>query len=189
MPVVDRRQVETATASPSASGGSSSEVALVGLRLRKPDQQCYALASLCWLGNSLTVQAAAQHPFFRALRSLSQMRLNTAHHLLSMHDWRQLCVGWHRPRQQHDVHEYLLHVLVQGPAVEWLLGPSLRDAWKLRTMVPLLSRFPYIISTPTWLAFPTITGLGRTLLLGCLLPWSHACLFCPAEVSVPGGGS
>ena len=124
MPVVDRRQVETATASPSASGGSSIEVALVGLRLRNPDQQCYvnavALASLCWLGNSLTVQAAAQHPFFRALRSLSQMRLNTAHHLLSMHDWKQLCVGWHRPRRQHDVHEYLLHVLAQGPAVEWL---------------------------------------------------------------------
>ena len=99
-------------------------MALVGLRLCNPDQQCYvnalALASLCWLGNSLTVQAAAQHPFFRALRSLSQMRLRVNHHLLSMRDWRQLCVGWRRPRQQHDVHEYLLHVLAQGPAVEWL---------------------------------------------------------------------
>ena len=114
MPVVVGRQVEAAAASPSAGGGSSVEVALVGLRLRNPDQQCYvnalALASLCWLGASLTVQVAAQHPFFR----------DTAHHLLSMHDWRQLCVGWHRPSQQHDVHEYLLHVLAQGPAVEWL---------------------------------------------------------------------
>ena len=124
MPVAHRRQTATAETPPPASGGSSIEVALVGLRLRNPDQQCYvnalALASLCWLGDSLTVQAAAPHPFFRALRSLSQMRLHVTHHLLSMHDWRQLCVGWRRPRQQHDVHEFLLHVLAQGPAVEWL---------------------------------------------------------------------
>ena len=69
----------TAETSPPASGGSSVEVALIGLRLRNPDQQCYvnalAFASLCWLGDSLTVQAAAPHPFFRALRSLSQMHL------------------------------------------------------------------------------------------------------------------
>ena len=117
MPLPHRRQTETAEASPPASGGSSIEVALIGLRLRKPDQQCYvnalAFASLCWLGDSLTVQAAAPHPFFWALRSLSQMRLDVTHHLLGMHDWRQLCVGWHRPHQQHDVHEYLLHVLAR----------------------------------------------------------------------------
>ena len=124
VPIAHRRQTAAAETSPPASGGSSLEVALIGLRLRNPDQQCYvnalALASLCWLGDSLTVQAAASHPFFRALRSLSQMRLHVIHHLLSMHDWRQLCVGWHRPRQQHDVHEYMLHVMAQGPAVEWL---------------------------------------------------------------------
>ena len=67
MPVTHRRQIETAETPPPAGGGSSIEVALVGLRLRNPDQQCYvnalALASLCWLENSLTVQAAAPHPF------------------------------------------------------------------------------------------------------------------------------
>ena len=49
----------------------------------------------------------------------------------------------------------------------------------------------WIMFRSAYLASPGcgFLSLYMTLLLGRLLPWSHACLFCPAEVSVPGGGS
>ena len=187
MPVTHRRQTAAAETPPPTGGGASIEVALVGLRLRNPDQQCYvnalALASLCWLGDSLTVQAAASHPFFRALRSLTQMRLHVTHHLLSMHDSKQLCVGWHRPRQQHDVYEYMLRVMAQGPAVEWLSRwqSGVVIAGRLETedhgtsAVPLaIQRLSHPAGVHTCLALSTVTGLGRTLLLGCLPVWDGA---------------
>ena len=189
MPVAHRRQTATAEAPSPASGRSTIEVALVGMRLRNPDQQCYvnalALASLCWLGDSLTVQVAASHPFFRALRSLSQMRLHVTHHLLSMHDWRQLCVGWHRPRQQHDVYEYMLHVMAQGPAVEWLsrwrsgvvMAGRLEMEDRGTSAVPLTVRGFHTLQECIhgWHARPSQVWAGRSCLAAFCHGVTHVC--------------
>ena len=86
---------------------------LKSLRLQNPHNLCYANSIVhSWLWTS-TQLAGDQSRRFGALRQAFSQLLRSSHRALSLIDmlsWRPVFEAWTRPRDQHDAHEFFIHL-------------------------------------------------------------------------------
>ena len=115
-------QTTPATSSATTGSGEAVGLAILKLRFRNPNQQCYVnsavYACLYWLRSKLA--QVGTNKLLQGLRKLQGLESKSLHHIASLFDWRSLMQGWSRPAVQHDVTEFLMHILRQGERSSWV---------------------------------------------------------------------
>lgn len=95
---------------------------LKSLRLQNPHNLCYANSVVhSWLWTSTQLSGDHDH-LFGALRQAFEPLLHSSHRALSLIDmlsWRPVFAAWTRPRDQHDAHEFFIHMQVSATAAQF----------------------------------------------------------------------
>ena len=92
------------------------------LRLQNPHNLCYANSVvLSWLWTSTQLAGDPSH-LFGALRQAFEPLLHSPHMMLSLIDmlhWRPIFSNWARPGDQHDAHEFFIHLQAGATATQF----------------------------------------------------------------------
>ena len=113
------------------SGHSEDAGRLLSLALNNPNQQCYINSfAMSWLWTHCLLQAPDAQLFGHHQQAWRDILYGPTHNTITrLASWRRLLRNWSRPASQHDVAEFVLHVLSQQQPL------ALQGQWQSRIAV------------------------------------------------------